>query len=48
MERVPPIVAFHYVPNKSRNKQISRIMINTFGPNGANSCLIIGKPDADK
>ncbi len=32
-----------YVPNKFRNKKVSRIMINTFGPNGANTVLIIGR-----
>jgi 3-oxoacyl-[acyl-carrier-protein] synthase II len=32
-----------YVPNKARKAQPSKIMINTFGPNGANTTLIIGK-----
>ena len=32
-----------YVPNKLRKKEISRVMINTFGPNGVNTSLIIGK-----
>ena len=32
-----------YVPNKSRKKKLSYIMINSFGPNGVNTSLIIGK-----
>ncbi|MFA5337120.1 MAG: beta-ketoacyl-[acyl-carrier-protein] synthase family protein [Candidatus Omnitrophota bacterium] len=32
-----------YVPNKLRYKAIKRIMINSFGPNGINTSLIIGK-----
>ncbi|MBU1727192.1 MAG: beta-ketoacyl-[acyl-carrier-protein] synthase family protein [Candidatus Omnitrophica bacterium] len=33
-----------YVPNKSRDKKISKVMINTFSPNGENSVIIIGRP----
>jgi len=32
-----------YVPNKSREKKLDKVMINSFGPSGNNSCLIIGK-----
>lgn len=32
-----------YVSNKSRNKKLSKIMINTFGPSGTNTVLIIGR-----
>ena len=32
-----------YVPNKSRKKELSNVMINSFGPNGVNTSLIIGK-----
>jgi len=32
-----------YVPNTSRHKKLSRIMINTFGPNGENTSVIIGR-----
>lgn len=35
-----------YVANKSRNKKLSTVMINTFGPNGCNTSLILGKADA--
>jgi len=32
-----------YVPNKARGKKIDKVMVNSFGPSGNNSCLIIGK-----
>lgn len=32
-----------YVINKSRKKKLSKVMINAFGPNGANTTLIIGR-----
>jgi len=32
-----------YVANKSRKKDISRVMINTFGFNGANTSVILGR-----
>ena len=32
-----------YVPNQSRKQSLSKIMINAFDPNGANTSLIIGK-----
>lgn len=32
-----------YVPNVSRKQRINKAMINCFGPNGANSVLIIGR-----
>ena len=32
-----------YVPNKAREKKVDKVMINSFGPGGNNSCLIIGK-----
>lgn len=32
-----------YVPNQARKKALKKVMINTFGPNGQNSCLIMGK-----
>ncbi|MFA5338081.1 MAG: beta-ketoacyl-[acyl-carrier-protein] synthase family protein [Candidatus Omnitrophota bacterium] len=32
-----------YVPNKLRSKTLHHIMINSFGPNGVNTSLIIGK-----
>jgi 3-oxoacyl-[acyl-carrier-protein] synthase II len=38
-----PACDLDYVPNKFRNKKISKIMINTFGPNGANTVLIVGR-----
>jgi 3-oxoacyl-[acyl-carrier-protein] synthase II len=32
-----------YVPNKSRKAELKKILIITFGPNGANSCMILGR-----
>ncbi len=32
-----------YMPNKARNKEVSKIMINSFGPNGVCTSLIIGR-----
>lgn len=32
-----------YIPNKAKKAKIENVMINTFGPNGANTVLIIGK-----
>jgi 3-oxoacyl-[acyl-carrier-protein] synthase II len=32
-----------YVPNQARKQKLNRIMINAFGPNGANTSLIIGR-----
>lgn len=32
-----------YISNKARMQKVDKVMINTFGPNGANSVLIIGK-----
>lgn len=31
------------VPNKSRKEELNRILINTFGPSGTNTCAVIGK-----
>jgi len=31
------------VPNKSRKQDLKRVLINTFGPSGTNTCAIIGK-----
>ena len=38
-----PACDLDYVCNKFRIKKMSKIMINTFGPNGANTVLIIGR-----
>jgi 3-oxoacyl-[acyl-carrier-protein] synthase II len=49
---VPPTVNYKisdpdcdldYVPNKSQKKDVNKVLIITFGPNGSNSCVIIGK-----
>lgn len=32
-----------FVPNKARKAQIDKILINTFGPSGTNTCAVIGK-----
>ncbi len=51
-EIIPPTINYEvkdsdcdldYVTNKARQKKLKRIMINTFGPNGANTVVIIGK-----
>jgi len=38
-----PMCDLDYVPNKARAQKLDKIMINSFGPNGANSVLIIGR-----
>ena len=49
---IPPTVNYRekdpecdldYVPNKSRKANLKNIMIITFGPNGSNTCMILGK-----
>lgn len=49
---IPPTVNyqekdFHcdldYVPNKSRKAKLKNILIITFGPNGCNTCMVIGR-----
>ena len=32
-----------YVPNKSREAKVSKVLVNTFSPTGNNSCLVIKK-----
>jgi len=32
-----------YVPDKARKQKLNRVMINSFGPNGANTVLVLGK-----
>ena len=32
-----------YVPNKSREGKLNKILLNTFGPNGSNSSMILGR-----
>ncbi|MFH1622883.1 MAG: beta-ketoacyl-[acyl-carrier-protein] synthase family protein [Candidatus Omnitrophota bacterium] len=31
------------VPNKSRKQDLNKVLINTFGPSGTNTCVVIGK-----
>lgn len=49
---IPPTVNYHekdpdcdldYVPNKSRKAALNKIMVITFGPNGSNTCVILGR-----
>ena len=32
-----------YVPNKSRPAKLNKTLIITFGPNGSNSCMVLGR-----
>lgn len=32
-----------YVPNKSRPAKLNKVLIITFGPNGSNSCMVLGR-----
>ncbi len=32
-----------YVPNKSRKAKLNRVLVNSFGPSGNNSCMVIGR-----
>ncbi len=32
-----------YVPNSGRKVDLKHVMVNAFGPNGANTCLILGR-----
>lgn len=36
-----PVCDLDYVPNKSRKAKVNHILVNTFGPNGSNSCIIL-------
>jgi 3-oxoacyl-[acyl-carrier-protein] synthase II len=38
-----PMCDLNYVSDKARTQKLDKIMVNSFGPNGANSVLIIGK-----
>lgn len=49
---IPPTVNYQeadpdcdldYVPNKSRPAKLNKILIITFGPNGSNSCMVLGR-----
>lgn len=44
LKQKDPECDLDYVPNTSRKKRLSKIMINAFGPNGENSTIIIGRP----
>lgn len=43
LEMQDPLCDLDYVPKVARQKKLSKIMVNSFGPNGANSVLVIGK-----
>ena len=45
LEKPDPRCDLDYVADKPRSKKLSKIMINTFAPNGANTTLIIGRAD---
>ncbi len=49
---IPPTVNYQekdpdcdldYVPNKSRPAKLNKVLIITFGPNGSNSCMVLGR-----
>ncbi len=49
---IPPTVNYHeadpdcdldYVPNKSVKADVDKSLVITFGPNGSNSCMVLGK-----
>jgi 3-oxoacyl-[acyl-carrier-protein] synthase II len=49
---IPPTVNYQeadpdcdldYVPNKSRPARLNKVLIITFGPNGSNSCMVLGR-----
>ena len=42
-QEADPQCDLDYVPNKARKKKLDKVMVNSFGPSGNNSCLIIGK-----
>ncbi|MDD5292138.1 MAG: beta-ketoacyl-[acyl-carrier-protein] synthase family protein [Candidatus Omnitrophica bacterium] len=51
-EFIPPTINYSeadeecdldFVPNEARKRQLKKVLINTFGPSGTNTCAIIGK-----
>lgn len=34
-----------YIPNKAWKKKVKKVLVNSFGPTGNNSCLVIGKDE---
>src|SRR3990167_7934432 len=49
---IPPTVNYQekdpdcdldYVPNQSRPAKLNKVLIITFGPNGSNSCMVLGR-----
>jgi len=43
LEERDPMCDLDYVPNIARKQKIDKVMINSFGPNGANTVSIIGR-----
>lgn len=43
LEVSEPQCDLDYVPNIARQQRVDKIMVNSFGPNGANSVLVIGR-----
>ncbi|OGX09066.1 MAG: hypothetical protein A2Z88_08100 [Omnitrophica WOR_2 bacterium GWA2_47_8] len=42
-EEKDPDCDLDYVPNKSRDAKVNNILIITFGPNGTNTCMVLGR-----
>lgn len=48
LDEKDPDCDLDYVPNVARKQKPDKIMINSFGPNGANSVLIIGRYNLER
>jgi 3-oxoacyl-[acyl-carrier-protein] synthase II len=40
-----PACDLDYVFNAPRNRKLSKVMVNSFGPNGENAAMVVGKAD---
>lgn len=42
-----PVCDLDYVPNEARPKKLKNVLVNCFGPNGNNNCMVLRKYDGE-